>query len=81
MRQWIVDGVFYECNKIEEVRMVDEKATEEASGVRISLNPVPGEGEEEEENSQELQESLTIEDFRYCMHRSPDFKDIFSFKI
>lgn len=64
--------------------MVDEDETQSkgsTSGIRIDLNPAPGEEEEDGENSQELQESLTIEDFRYCMHRSPDFKDIFSFKI
>ena len=51
--------------------------------VTIQLN----EGEEvardeaDVEESKENMEALTIEDFRYCMHRSPDFKDVFSFKI
>ena len=35
----------------------------------------------EEQRIMRSKESLTIEDFRYCLYRSPDFKNTFSFNI
>jgi Ca2+-binding EF-hand superfamily protein len=66
VKKWIVDGVFYEANKRETVTTEEEETNEITDG---------------EICDDYTKESLTIEDFRFCINRSPDFKSIFSFKI
>ena len=80
-KEWIVNGVFCECHKgIEgDQRMYEDQVsstvplTDPSTADTASVT--------EEQRIMRSQESLTIEDFRYCLYRSPDFKNTFSFNI
>lgn len=76
VKQWIVDGIFFDCNKRESIRTVAVSLPHATDNNNAEQNY---ETEQVDFSSQE--EALTIEDFRYCVHRSPDFKNVFSFKI
>ncbi len=79
-KEWIVNGVFCECHKGGDIADNDlMKSTEdhpEQDGLLRSTGTVM-----DEEKIFRSKEALTIEDFRYCVYRSPDFRNTFSFNI
>ena len=91
VRKWIVDGVFSDCHKAEEVNPDDrhEKKENETEYQRlnggnveeIELNRIPEEGDIDDVDHMDRKEALTIEDFRFCISRAPDFRSTFSFNI
>lgn len=80
VKNWMIDGVFFECNKRETVRTKSSGNDDEESGLE-ELSFEETTENEEGKKVMNARLALTIEDFRYCIYRSPDFKSIFSFKI
>lgn len=79
VKNWMIDGVFFECNKRETVRTKSSGNDDEEGGSELSFEEITE--NEEGKKVMNARLALTIEDFRYCIYRSPDFKSIFSFKI
>ena len=89
VKQWMVEGIFEACNKkimdmTEEEGSSDEDEEEGEGTGDMALREVSiaSEGEAPiDTKTKGTYEALTIEDFRFCIYRSPDFKDTFSFSI
>lgn len=92
-KEWLVNGIFRECHK--GVSMDNNHLTS-SSHLNSTGQQIPNQPQHElslvpEPNNtmlaatpgaaMSLNESLTIEDFRYCIYRSPDFINTFSFNL
>ena len=88
VKEWMVDGIFEACNKkVMDMEDDDEESSEEEAEGRngdIGLAEIRIDSDVEapaQPRAKGTYEALTIEDFHFCIHRSPDFKDTFSFSI
>ena len=76
-KEWIVDGVFCECNKGKD-NIANEGVSPDDPQDTQSNNQLQM---DDEDRLRRSNETLTIEDFRYCLYRSPDFINTFSFNL
>ena len=78
VKKWMVDGVFFECNKRE---TVTTENLQESTECEDDIELLDTEQADDVHCSSKDKEALTIEDFRFCINQSPDFKNVFSFRI
>ena len=85
VKKWLVNGVFGECHKSCAETQANPNVEE---SVDHTDNSDPQEGSHKKIAEQvegdvvfKSKEALTIEDFRYCIYKSPDFRNTFSFNI
>lgn len=78
-KEWIVDGIFRDCNKSNKECNLDPDGGMMGDPDTMSMATV--QTNMQEELMLKSKEALTIEDFRYCVYRSPDFRHTFSFNI
>lgn len=80
-QKWLVDGIFTECHK-----RVSPDDPSTSGGPMMNGRPTltmssGAAAADTNSDAMAMNETLTIEDFRYCIYRSPDFVNTFSFNL